>query len=414
MQGCFFWKKKTPNALEPGEASSTTGLAYDGSDTTFHPDKANGNKSFEPENEKRPNLVFIEGGKVLLGYEEFEMTHEKKSNYSSTVESFFMDETEIANIHWLEYLFYIRQYSEDEYMAAIPDTAVWMRQFSFNDFYVENYLRHPAFRFYPVVGVSWIQANGYCRWRSDPEAFRPVIKEFTGTYVPKSGTGKRIQLDDTTWVYEGYRTPQKTIKESGKQAHKKSNRPPYRLPTEAEWIYAAQTFSYLEPYLEEKDSYKRIYPWDGNGMRNPYGKKTGYFFANFKRGRGDYAGIAGHKNDGAVYTDYIYAYPPNDVGLYNIAGNVNEWVQDIYEYIPKNLESFEFNKQITEKQDYLNKEINNFQEYLDEERYRVYKGGSWNDNAFWLSPFTRRYLTEDSSSSTIGFRCAMSAFPTKK
>ena len=80
----------------------------------------------------------------------------------------------------------------------------------------------------------------------------------------------------------------------------------------------------------ENQEEKRIYPWDGKSTRNAYGRKQGQFLANFKRGRGDYAGIAGSLNDGAMITEYIYSYPPNDYGLYNMAGNVNEWVQDVY------------------------------------------------------------------------------------
>lgn len=394
-------RNKAPNSTAFGAGSSATGLDYKATDSTFHPDQAIGTP-FNPDLVKRPNMVLVEGGKALLGFEDYEFTHNKTSTYTATVETFYMDETEIANIHWLEYLYFIRKSSEAEYQAALPDTAVWMRQFSFNDFYVENYLRHPAFRFYPVVGVSWLQANEYCKWRSDPKAvfFNQVHKE---------GTGKKIQLNDTLWVYEGYKT---------RPVERKLPDIEFRLPTEAEWIYAAQTFSYMAPYLDEKDYYKRIYPWDGNNVRNPYAKKRGYFFANFKRGRGDYGGLAKSKNDGSIYTEYIYSYPPNDVGLYNMAGNVNEWVQDLYEFIPKDLDKYEFNLKEKAKQDKTKleeeEEIRTYTEYLDEERWRVYKGGSWNDVAFWLSPFARRSLTEDSSSSTIGFRCAMDCFPADK
>jgi len=397
---CF--KSKAPSGKAPGTASSATGMQFKSSDSTFHPDNSNFSQPLLPPN-LSPSMIFVEGGKALIGFEEQEFTHNKRRNYTATVESFYMDEAEIANVHWLEYLFYIRKYSEQEYVNALPDTGVWMRQFSFNDYYVENYLRHPAFRFYPVVGVSWLQANEYCKWRTDPKAFK---KDYVGTFVAKKGTGKKIQLNDTTFVDEGYRTP--TQPGEGKKERPKF--PEYRLPTEAEWIYASLTFSYMDPYVDEKDYYKRIYPWDGSGSRNPYAKQQGYFFANFKRGRGDYSGIAGMRNDGAVYTEYIYSYPPNDVGLYNIAGNVNEWVQDLYEYLPAEYEQFEFNKDLNLKEkDPYDPETNNFEEYLEEERFRVYKGGSWNDNAYWLSPYTRRYLTEDSSASTIGFRCAMSA-----
>lgn len=397
--------------LSCGKSSKNTGVATTTSDSTNANNTSNGTikvsksnkndksaKPLEPEKIFRPNMVLIEGGRFLVGSENLDFESKGDQKYTATVESFYMDETEIANVHWLEYLFFIRKKSDQEYLAALPDTLVWNREFSFNDFYVESYLRHPAFRFYPVVGVTWLQANEYCKWRSDP-LIRNNAQE-----VPKKGTGKRIQLGDSLWVYEGYRTP---------KADKKQTIITYRLPTEAEWIYAAGTFSYHKPYLDEKDFYKRIYPWDGTGLRNPHAKKKGNFFANFKRGRGDYSGVARSKNDGATYTEYIFSYPPNDVGLYNIAGNVNEWVSDLYDFVPTEEQKFEYNKKSHEDQAgnkveaLEDTENDNFQIYLEEQRFRVYKGGSWNDVAYWLSPSTRRFWAEDSSSSTIGFRCVL-------
>jgi gliding motility-associated lipoprotein GldJ len=125
-----------------------------------------------------------------------------------------------------------------------------------------------------------------------------------------------------------------------------------------------------------------------------------------------------------MITEWIYAYPPNDFGLYNMAGNVNEWVEDAYrplsfedmqelnptrtdgKYItrsaadPKRKKNVEF---IDEAKMY---DKTNFITLIDN-NVRVYKGGSWKDVAYWLAPGTRRYLEQDSSTSTIGFRCAM-------
>jgi gliding motility-associated lipoprotein GldJ len=185
--------------------------------------------------------------------------------------------------------------------------------------------------------------------------------------------------------------------------------PSYRLPTEAEWEYAAQALIGVQEY-DENHSHRRLYPWDGHSTRNPYGDAMGTFMANFKRGRGDYAGIAGKLNDGAMTTDWVYSNPPNDYGLYNMAGNVSEWVEDIYR--PLSFQDFEDlnpvrNSGFLDDQswDYIY-DKHSYSTMIDN-NVRVYKGGSWKDVAYWLSPGTRRYLEEDSATATIGFRCAM-------
>ena len=133
---------------------------------------------------------------------------------------------------------------------------------------------------------------------------------------------------------------------------------------------------------------------------------------NFKRGRGDYAGIAGSLNDAGFITVSIYEYAPNDFGLYNMAGNVNEWVQDIYR--PLNFQDVEDLNPIRQN-DYLDSEedydYQNFNSLVNNSS-RVYKGGSWSDGPQWLSPGTRRFMDQDSSSSTVGFRCATHALGT--
>ena len=212
--------------------------------------------------------------------------------------------------------------------------------------------------------------------------------------------------------------------------------PAYRLPTEAEWEYAAQAMIGTQ-WLEEMQTHQRLYPWDGHALRNPYGKQMGYFLANFKRGRGDYGGIAGRLNDGALITSYIYEYPPNDYGLYNMAGNVSEWVMDIYRPLSHqdfdDLNPIRRDDFIDSNDEYRNrykKEMRdstislpdgtaktikvatytkNPQGFISlvSDKVRVYKGGSWKDVAYWMSPGTRRFLDEDSSTATIGFRCAM-------
>tara|TARA_B100000287_G_scaffold220353_1_gene207829 strand:+ start:4993 stop:6207 length:1215 start_codon:yes stop_codon:yes gene_type:complete len=373
-----------PSARNPGSTSTTTDLEYF-SDAYAEDEEEGFTVADFGGQPPGPNQILVQGGRAVLGTFEEDVfyTHDNVER-TVTVQSFFLDQTEIANIHWLEYLHYIeRDSSETYFQSALPDTTVWEKELAFNTPYVSNYLRYPGFRYYPVVGVSWEQAVDYCRWRTEAVNKQRAMEYYGEDYID----------GDIPPVESGVYLPE------------------FRLPTEAEWEYAAYG-QVGDQWLDENQTQRRLYPWDGRTIRSSKRGNVGKFQANFKRGRGDYAGIAGALNDAGFVTMNIYEYAPNDFGLYNMAGNVNEWVYDIYR--PLNFQDMEDLNPIR-KSDFLDSEesydSDNFNSMVSN-KSRVYKGGSWADGAMWLSPGTRRFLDQDSSSATIGFRCATTALGT--
>ena len=386
LEGCSIlpFGNSNPSARNPGSTSTTTNLEYF-SDAFAEEDEEGFVVAGFGGQTPGPNQVFVQGGRAVLGtYEEDVFFTHDNVERTVTVQSFYLDQTEIANIHWLEYLFYIqRDSSEAFYLSALPDTTVWEKELAYNTPYVSNYLRYPGFRYYPVVGVSWNQAVDYCRWRTEAVNKQKAIEYYGEDYID----------GDIPPVESGVYLPE------------------FRLPTEAEWEYAAYG-QVGNQFLDENQTQRRLYPWDGRTIRSSKSGSVGKFQANFKRGRGDYAGIAGALNDAGFVTTSIYEYAPNDFGLYNMAGNVNEWGFDIYR--PLNFQDMEDLNPIR-KSDFLDDEEDydseNFNSMISNAS-RVYKGGSWADGAMWLSPGTRRFLDQDSSAATIGFRCATTALGT--
>lgn len=187
----------------------------------------------------------------------------------------FMSISEVTNISYLEFLSYQKNLGID-ISELLPDTLVWRDKIGYSEPYVEYYFRHPAYRQYPVVGVSKVQAELFCDWLT-----KVLIEKY------RSDEGSDI---DSLIV---------------------------RLPTKQEWIFAAQGGN---EYYE--------YPWKGHSLRVEEGKFQGQIRANFVRYKGDYMGIAGSLNDNADITAPVISYWPNDFGLYNCAGNVAEMIAD--------------------------------------------------------------------------------------
>ena len=299
--------------------------------------------------EASPGMVFIEGGTFTKGRVQDDPMHDwNNSPNQQHVQSFYMDENEVTNLMYLEYLDWLKRIFppseanyKNIYQGAVPDTLVWRSQLGFNEEMVENYLRHPAYALYPVVGVSWIQATEFANWRTDRvneanlEMAGYLKKDAKITDVNSGQTfNTQTYLNAPTQTYGGnteiMQGKRNTRDSSGVYASREKGvlGPSYRLPTETEWEFGALGMSDLRDYNVYRG--RKKYPWDGQYTRTGNRQTRGDQLANFKQSKGDYGGIAGWSDDGADITAPVRSYEPNDYGLYDMAGNVAEWVADVY------------------------------------------------------------------------------------
>jgi formylglycine-generating enzyme required for sulfatase activity len=253
-------------------------------------------------------------------------------NAEARVDTSFVENGVIRNITIKRRLTTRKNLISTRIVNVYPDTMMWLRdfQYSYNDPKMKMYFSSPGYSNYPVVGVTWEQAQAFCQWRT----------QFFNSYNAVGGQD-------------------------------------YRLPTEAEWEYAARGGRKLA-----------LYPWGGNYVRD----NKGCYLANFKPMRGSYS------DDMGTTTMKVASFPPNDFGLFDMAGNVAEWTSSAYNESSSTLvsdmnPSFQYNAK-NDDPDVLKR--------------KVIKGGSWKDIAYYLQCGVKSYEYQNESRPYIGFRCVRS------
>ncbi len=311
-----------------------------------------------------PGMVLVEGGTFTMGHVQDDVMFDWNTTpKKQQVRSFYLDETEVTNEEYIFYLEWLEKvfppHNENYkhiYTSALPDTLVWRDRLGYNESLTETYLRHPAYANYPVVGVNWVQATYYCNWRTDRVNEKILMQKgvlknlfmldsldvegkdhfVTDSYL----LNPRYMFDGDSSIYNRG-LPSRTVRKRGDPRPKRGQftgrhvkmsdgilMPKFRLPTETEWEYAAKALPEDRHYNNIRG--RKKYPWNGRYSRNKTRKNKGDQLANFKIAKGDYSGVAGWSSDGADITAPVKSYPPNAFGLYDMAGNVAEWVADVY------------------------------------------------------------------------------------
>ena len=495
--GCTKKSGMSHNApsAQVGKASLKTGWAYNKPSEGFF------NVHTDYYGKCPQGMVYIEVATTVRG-QNSDMLSVTKNNAKKRVaaSAFYMDAYEVTNLEWREYVSWLQgvyAHRPDVVVRALPDETVWRKELAYNEPYVREYYVSPAYNDYPVVGVSWKQATEYCKWRTDRLNELELIYAGVIPYIPLDIVSQKIKenpdsIEKVLFTTRGVRDYVEYVNrnfedfstEDGEALDFEPNYKTFdlngdgeiahnewkvalegalydsecRLPTEMEWEYAAYGLETEKGLYDQTNTY----PWSGSQLRSFEKADEGDFVANFLRGRGDPIGV----QINGTLTVPVWTFKPNSYGLYNMAGNVNEWVKDVFRASVLNNEEIntyrgnEFESDSLYAEEILNKHFaylevalrdsmrsvlikergitksgGDYRDFKDGDTQsslnndssliykdmqpieranvisntaRVYKGGGWNDRAIWLNPSQRRWLDENACRNDIGFRCVMS------
>lgn len=338
-------------------------------------------------------MIYLEGGKFTMGRmatSKIEVTPAdsflfiKQSPTRAEVAPFYISATEVTNAEWRQ--FYLDKVQELGRKVAkakyFPDTTKWLNEFpySYNAPMAKNYFSKPDFNDFPVVGISWEQAEAYCQWKSDK----------VNAFLKKKGLGKAIE---------------------------------FRLPTEKEWEFAAMKKYDFSSGLDERVVKRSNYAWPEEVRISRINELTNIgqiFDAN-------HVELKAYAEDGCLYTCKVASYPSNDSGLYDMAGNVSEWTSDAA-YVGKIFfDDYEgatlYSKAAIEKEieilkgkikgaysmaEFYVNQLQHEKEVLHSDGIKICKGGSWAEGMIYTQPGSRQGVSKDLTSTKIGFRVAIS------
>ena len=318
-----------------------------------------------------------------------------------------------------------------ESINVYPDEKIWFKDLNNSqvDILVENYFTQPPFDDYPVVGVTWKQARAFAAWRSHTNFDYANIADYLKYYKLQYSLPSEAQ-----WVYAAG----KDIKNSNQPVATPEPEPeatPDSVATAATTAPATDSTGAAMPATDsaalsaitaatDASATPAAEDEDGGGKKKKKKKKknnedeesvdevavvapakpdkdatpvdkdrNGSLLVNFKQEEGDYT------EDGANFTLPVMSYSPNEFGVYNMIGNVAEWVLDAY-----SPSAFAF---VSDVNPVLLYDAD--QKDGDAMKRKVVRGGSFVSNAKALSPFTRDYELQENVHCYIGFRCVMSA-----